>query len=305
MDHALIALSAVLLNAALAGPRPLLMRLGILALWHRPAHLARTLERKLNREHRSPQERRMRGFVLSAVAAACGMAVGWMAGSLVAQAKFLEIALLASLLPLRASWDIAAQVKAGLHARNLTRARAAFMATPVRHHALLDEYGLARSAIELLAYNAAIKIISPVLWYLLFGLPGAFISLSATLLFEASGNDDGFAQSIRKWNEWVHFLPVRLAGLLWLVAALFLPSAKATNSAQALRKMGEPAGFEGLSLSIPAFMLNLSLGGPSSAYSREWVGAGTPKPVAVDIRRSLYLFAVLHLLLIILLGLAL
>lgn len=296
-----MALSALILNALLAGPRPWLVRLGVLAWWQRPLSWARTLERKLNREHRSPQERRYRGFVLAFMAGFAALLAGLLLDALLAQAPFLEVLLLAGLISVRPIWDIASQVKRGLAMRDMMVARAAFAGTPVKHHALLDEFGLGRAAVEWLAVGCMSRMISPLLWYLALGLPGALISLSATLLDEAASSDDAFSSAIRRYGEIVHFLPARVAALLWLMASLFLPSR--TTPPQAWRLPVSVLAWRPMMLGSAAATLRLSLGGPSSAFHREWLGNGSPKPVAADVQRARYLFALLHLLFLVALGL--
>jgi adenosylcobinamide-phosphate synthase len=304
-DHALLAVSALALNAVVAGPRRVLMQVGLLELAHRPAKYARILERKLNRDHRSPSERMMRGSVLCFAAVFASIIFGALLSWIFQyNMRFLELLLLIAALPVRATWDIASGVRQGLHVNDLSYARASFTGTQIKHHALLDSHGLARCAIELVAANFAIKILSPIMWYVFFGLSGLFISLSATLLLEASPGDDDFSKPLRSFNSLVHFVPIRFAAFFWLGTSLFVPSLKTASTSQVMVLIYSGADMYRVSLAPVAYILKLSLGGPSSIYAKEWVGDGNPKPRAADIKRTLYLFALLHLFVLLLLGLA-
>lgn len=304
MERALVALCALCLNGLLGGPRAVALSFGIAAFFFRPQAWLHKLVRKLNREHRSNEERRKRGLVLLAAVLALGLLMGFSARALFqGEFHFFEMFILAALIPLRASWDIAAQVRRSLQAGDMSSGRAAFEYTPVKHYLLLDEAGLARAAMELLAVNAAQKIISPIFWYMVLGLPGFFVSIFATALFEATGGDDAFSKPIKRLHEMLHFLPVRLAALLWLAASLFLPTTRvAAVFPQAIAMLVSMADAHTQALFAPANVLKLSLGGPGSAYHKMWVGSGSPKPKAADIKRAQYLFALFCLLLLILLG---
>jgi cobalamin biosynthesis protein CobD/CbiB len=102
----------------------------------------------------------------------------------------------------------------------------------------------------------------------------------------------------------VHYIPSRIAVVLWLGAALFLPASNAAQAADQLRPSLERARPQKLALLSAASVLKLGLGGPASAYVPEaWVGTGTVKPGAADLQRALYAFILLHLFLFVLLGL--
>src|SRR5687767_5653289 len=67
MERAVLVLSALLLNAFLAGPPRWYEALGLGKLSRLCAHIVRDAERRLNRDHRSASEREMRGILLVAL----------------------------------------------------------------------------------------------------------------------------------------------------------------------------------------------------------------------------------------------
>ena len=312
MDRAVIVLSALLLNAVLGGPRRLYAPLRLSQLSQFPVTLLRDAERKLNREHRSQQQREWRGGILVAAVIVADMLAGWLGGALFSNdLHFVEIILLAALLPVRQTWDLVAQLRRYLQEGNLLQARLTLEGTVWRHYMLLDEYGLARAGIEMLAVHFSEKILAPILWYLLFGLPGFFISKSIYLMVEtlttlsSDRNGRGFKSAATFVHFLIHYVPVRIAAFLWSVAGLFPTSgnAFAGDSKALLSKAMMNGSAQTVSLLSAAGALGISLGGPSSAYAnKEWLGTGTVRATPRHLRRALYVFALLNLLLFVLLG---
>ncbi|MDE3060775.1 MAG: cobalamin biosynthesis protein [Pseudomonadota bacterium] len=302
MDRALIIVSALVLNVLLAGPRPLYIALGAVRLSRFPAKAVRGLERRLNRDHRSEAEREARGMILVLTAALGSLILGWLLGWLF-QKNLAEILIVMLALPVRPAWDIASGIGKKLKAGDANGAKQVLAGTPWRHYAVLDEYGAARAGIETLAASFSEKILAPVFWYLLFGLPGLFLSKAVYLLRETLPPDLAFSEAARTAHMLLHYIPSRLAAILWLLASLFLPSSEPRIAAGQIMPKWLAAPPLALSLLSAAGVLKLSLGGPVSVYAKEWQGNGNPRPLAADVRRALRLFALLHLLLLILVGL--
>lgn len=307
-DHLLVAILALLLNAVLAGPRSWLLASGLSSVSRFPAHLLRTLERKLNRDHRSEKERETRGILLVAMvvidAVILGYLLAWVcSGSL----GFLELFIVAACVPVRACIDIALAIHKQLRAGDIAKARQALEGTPWKHHALLDEFGVARAAIELAAVHWACKIVAPLFWYVLLGLPGLFLSKMVYLLQEVISPPNqpasAFAKATIGLNHFLHVVPVRLAVYVCLVASLFLPFGK-WREASARMAGGWNASLHQVALLGFASVLGISLGGPSSPYlAGQWVEAGTVRTTARDVKRSLVLFGLSCLLLMVFSGL--
>ena len=311
MDRPLFALCALLLNIALAGPRQWYETLGLTSLSQMPPAMLRKAERKLNREHRSLEERKWRGDILTGLVLAGSIFIGLILDILSRHdLEFIQILALTPALPIRPTWDRVSAIRASLYAGNNEAAHKALDGTPWRHHALLDAYGLARAGIETLAVNFADKIVAPLFWYFLLGLPGLFSCKAIGLMEEtltqpgARRFASGFGQAAQLVHHWMNFLPARLAAILWLIVSACLPARHFREMAKELAggiTTNETPQI--VSLAAAASVLKLMLGGPLSLYAQDkWIGSGTPKPMPGDIKRALNSFALLCLLLFILLG---
>lgn len=313
MDRAILILSAIIANALLAGPRRFYARFRLPPVLQMPAMTLRTLERKLNRENRSLQQRRLRGIILVMVVVIASIALGVMLERVFRYYfGFLELVILAVMLPVRPTWDCASDIYKALKANDLPAARKVLEGTLWRHHAVLDAHGVARAGIEMLSVHFSEKILAPAFWYVFLGLPGFFASKSIYLLKETlvrpaamtQEGDSGFGRAAYVAHFLFHFLTSRTAALLWLAAMAFLPSSRPLDATQQVIggdvDMGSP---EYVALLSTAAVLNISLGGPTSVYiGDQWLGSGRAKATAPDIRNALYLFALLHLFIIILFG---
>lgn len=309
MERALLILSALLLNAAFAGPRQWLQALGISRLSALPAQGLRSLERKLNRDHRSARERETRGTLLTVAVLLASLIAGVICGWLLKMDfRFAGLLILTLSLPVRPAWDIASLIRKHLKDGHIGAARHVLEGTAWRHHALMDEHALSRVAIETLAVSFSERIVAPALWYLALGLPGLFVSKAAWLLEETlvrPGNiDRSFSKTAQSLHYILHYIPSRLAALLWLAVAVFFPSIRLRDVLHPVMAGMAKEPPQVLSLTAAAAVMSLSLGGPGSLYANErWIGGGTARPTAVNIGRALYLFGLLHLLFFVLLGL--
>jgi adenosylcobinamide-phosphate synthase len=297
MDRALIAICALLLNALLGGPAHFHQATGLSRLQSLPARLLRELERKLNRDQRSADEREMRGVVLAAAAIAAGLVAGFVCAWLLGHFELVELVLVAFLLPIRPLWDRTAQIRKALAAGDIARARQALEGTVWRNHALLDEAGLARAAIESAAVGFSEKVLAPALIYVLFGLPGLFVckllSLGQETLSQPIATAETFGRAAIRMHEVVQYIPSRISALLWAVASGFMPSADIEKS---LRALG------GIVVMHPQALVVKT--GASSPYAGgRWLSDGNAKATALDAGRALYALLLLSLFLFIGLGL--
>jgi len=302
MDHALIVIFALALNLVFGGPRALFEATGVARIARIPAKLLRDQERNFNQPGRH--------ILLIAYTLIIALVAGIVLHYLfISNLKFLEVMLVASLLPVRQTLERTWTIKRSLEQGNALTAKQALDGTVWKHHILLDEYGVARAAIELMAVNASEKILQPILWYMLIGVPGLLVCKVITLMqdalpapFAAERTINQILLNIPALSGWVC---ARLASVLWIAASFIIPGADNQKTI---------ASFAGGVTKIPtlpyllftlATVLNVSLGGPTSAYvNTQWIGSGTAKPSATDVTRALYMFALIHVLLFVLLGLA-
>lgn len=306
-DRLLVAVSALLLNALLGGPLKLHRALKL----HKPGQwmvrAIRLLERRLNREHRPPDERRKRGTLVTMALLAAGAGAG---SALIFAFRYtyygglLEIVLVASLISLRQSADLASEVAQALARGESEAAREAFAGTAWRNAAILDGYGLSRAAVETLAARFTDRVMSPLLWYVLLGLPGLFTARMLTLLADATGHvRDFFGRTAHALAAAMHYVPSLLAGLTVCVGAMLLPGCHPVQGLHTWILSLPEAYYRRRDLAVWGATLGAALGGPASVYAQgPWLGGATARLYPRDIQRAMLLLWLAGLLFV--LGLA-
>ena len=305
----LIILLAALILDALIGDPPLLWR----TLPHPVAiigNIAGFLERKLNRPFRGQRDRLFRGALVAAgmtlAAVALGVAITelrrrWLWGWAV------ELALV---------WMMLAQQSLFFHVRRVAKALAKDGVAGGRREVAkivgrdpmsLDEFGVARAAIEFLAESFADGVVAPVFWYALFGMPGLLVCKTVNTLNSMIGHRDErylmFGMVAARLDDAIMLIPARLAGFLLVIAAAFVPRGKPLLAWRTMwRDHGRHASpNSGWPEAAMAGALDLALAGPRR-YGTElvdtgWIGAGRARATPGDIHTSLYMLAVACLLL--------
>ena len=123
---------------------------------------------------------------------------------------------IAVLLAQRSLFDHVAAVAAALHGGGLAAGRAAVAQIVGRDPESLDEYGVARAAIESLAENFSDGVVAPVFWYLLLGLPGLFAYKTANTLDSMIGHRSprylAFGWAAARLDDVLNLVPARLTG---------------------------------------------------------------------------------------------
>ena len=260
-------------------------------------------DRKLNREIRSEDSRRVRGIITVAVlvgsAAILGLMVEWLCrGSLGGAA--VEILLIAVLVAQRSLYEHVAFVGRALTAGGLGAGRDAVRHIVGRDPARLDAHGVARAAIESLAENFSDGVVAPVFWYLVLGLPGLFAYKMANTLDSMIGHQTphyrAFGWAAARFDDVANLVPARISGVLIAAAALFSERGRPRRALAIMlrdaRKHRSPnAGWpEG----AMAGALGLALAGPrhyaDSVVADPWVGEGTARAAPADIARALVLY---------------
>lgn len=306
-DRLVIAIAALLINAALMGPRSFIRRLRL----DRPARFVtralRTMERKLNRAKRSADDRAFRGMTMVVIFVAAAAAAGGALSFLLSFSYYgsvIQILLLAYLLCQRQQSDLAYAVASAVEAENAPKARAELEGTAWRNAALLDTHGLARAVIETGAVGFTEKVVSPVLWYVLLGLPGLLATRIVTALGDAAGEPrDAFGGSIAKAGWLVHYVPSLIAGILMCLASMFLPFCSPVKALQAWILAGFAYIHHRSQITVIGAALNIALGGPISVYAPGvWTGGAVARAHARDVRRSQLLLWVAAFLLLFMLA---
>jgi adenosylcobinamide-phosphate synthase len=271
-----------------------------------PRRLLAGIERRLNRENRSPVNRAVRGAVAAAVVVLIAAGLGW---GLWRAALELPFGIAAEAIVLFLALSQARVIGAMAEARDALRhgapeaARAALGGLVAGGHEGLDGFSVARAMIEQGGMGFLNRLIAPAFWFVLAGLPGAFVygaSLALAAAFAPrSGRGDAFSRAAMGIREALDYIPARLAALILILAGLFLPGASPAGGIRVLRRDGAryPGVNGGWILATLAGLLGLALLGPKGIgvavpAGDPWIGGGRAQAGAVDIRRAVYLLAV-------------
>ena len=311
LDHILLGAGPgplVLLLFALAfdayiGDPPLLYRV----IPHPVAVMGRlvaSFERRLNRRERSERNRRFRGFLVAVLLVGFAASVGWaisrLAGA-IAYGWLVELVIVMTLIAQRSLYLHVVAVARALEADGLAGGREAVAHIVGRDPANLDEYGVARAAIESCAENLSDGVIAPVLWYLALGLPGLFaykmLNTADSMIGHLSPRYEAFGATAARADAVANYIPARLTAVLIAVAAVAAPQASPLAAMKtALRDAGRHRSTNaGWPEAAMAGALGLALAGPRRYGERlvkdAWMGDGRARATARDIHRALYVTA--------------
>ena len=307
-DPLLLLLAGIAIDAIL-GEMPL-----VFAIVPHPVVLAGRaigfFDRKLNRASRSERSRRERGIVtvivLVGAAAALGAALHVLSSQDIIGAA-IEALAIGVLLSQRSLFQHVAAVAAALQSGGLPAGREAVRHIVGRDPRSLDAHGIARAAIESLAENFSDGVVAPILWYLLFGLPGLFAYKMANTLDSMIGHRTeryrAFGWAAARLDDLLNLVPAPLSGLLFVVAALFAGDSRAGPGLRIMLRDGRKhhslnAGWPEAAM---AGALGLALAGPrqyaEGRVDDPWLGDGTAQAQPPDIIRALRLYGYACLLL--------
>ncbi len=273
------------------------------------ARLMDGADHKLNRESRSHAVRTLRGALVVlfflVLALALGLGVAWASQNL-PFAWILELALLITLIAQRGL--VHGLRGAGL-ALDTDGARIALERLGGEGLEQADIHGLARQAVEISAGGFSERVMAPVFYYALFGLPGLLIYRVLSMLAIKIGRPGkkyrGFGFTAARMAGVLDLIPARLAGIIIVLAAMFVPSARpgqawkamGANSCGGDDSSGAYLGGQGWPLGAMGGALDLSLTGRHGPRdTSSWMGGGRAKAVPRDVSRALYVFGVACLL---------
>ena len=164
-----------------------------------------------------------------------------------------------------------------------------------------DDFGITRTGMGFAARSFDKGLVAPVFWYLLVGLPGAYIYAASAAFawrFGRDGFTKGFGKVALALEHVLGYVPHLLAGITMALAGLFTPTGGMTRALIG-QMMGQgAAGYDqgGLPVTAMAFSLDVSLGGPAtdldgSAVKRSWIGPkdATAKLEKGHLRRAIYI----------------
>ncbi len=294
-------LLALLIEAALGYPQPLLRAIGHPVTWMGAA--IGTLECRFNQPAASPLLRRSAGVAVLAAVVGSAAAIAFFIGRMLLPLPFgtLAVALLAStLIAQRSLHDHVARVARALEEKGLCGGRAAVAHIVGRDPAALDETGVARAAIESLAENFSDGVVAPVFWTAVGGL-GAGVAYKAintadSMVGHRNDRFAAFGWAAARLDDLVNLPASRLAAFLLVAAAAFTPGASATASWRAVRRdaprhRSPNAGYPEAAI---AGALGLALAGPRTyggvLIDDAFMGEGRRAATVADIRAALALY---------------
>jgi adenosylcobinamide-phosphate synthase len=228
------------------------------------------LDRSLNRDTRSPAQRKFAGIIVVVLLLTISALSGILIEMALRQIAFgnVLIGLMAStLIAQRSLYQHVARVRSAFTDGGLTESRRAVSMIVGRDPDQLDEAGVCRAAIESCAENFSDGVVAPVFWLALLGLPGLIaykaINTADSMIGHRSPRYLSFGWAAARLDDLVNLIPARLSGLLVAIAA---PIAGATT-ATALRVMWRDAAKHrspnaGWPESAMAGALGLALAGP-------------------------------------------
>jgi adenosylcobinamide-phosphate synthase len=292
LDPLILLLFALILDA-LIGPWFSARRLA----WH-PLNLfaavVRWCDRKMNRAHRSAADRAMRGAVMVLVLASFAGALGYGIAILarhVPEGFLLELLAILFLIDQRAVHEQVRRVAAALSTESLGDARARLQTLSGSGAADMDSHAIARTAIQIAARSFAFGVVAPAFWYVLFGLPGLMVLRAVAVIDDVVGEPSdkhrAFGFVAARLDEVLILIPAPIAGLLLVIASLFVPTARPGGALKTMTSRAAGARTLRWPVGAMAGALDVALAGGSG-----WIGTGSARARALDIRRALFLFTV-------------
>ncbi len=171
-----------------------------------------------------------------------------------------------------------------------------------------DDFTITRIGMGMVLRSLDKATVAPIIWYLILGLPGAYIYAALAALawrFGRDGYSGGFGQGIVAIEKLLGYVPNIMSGILISLAGLITPTAGMTRAFLGLAKPKGQAKYEegGLPMTAAAFSLNVSLGGPTTDLNgfnipRGWIGpkGATARLESVHLHRIAYISFIAHLL---------
>lgn len=269
---------------------------------------------RLNRPQRAVADRAFRGFVLLVIVVFLMFLLGNSLGQLAAQYPlkgltsviFLSLALTGGTV-----WFSLLKLYFAQRDNRVSRGAFYAIAQSTRTDLTnLDNFGITRVGMGLAVRSFDKGAAGPVFWFLIAGLPGAYIYAGLAALawrFGQDGNEKAFGSIILALEKLMGFVPSMLAGALVAMAGLFTPTGGMTRAIAALGHGKGRAPYEqgGWPVTALAFSLNVSLGGPSVdldglSIRRDWVGPenATAQLENGHLRRALYMSLISYMLLL-------
>jgi adenosylcobinamide-phosphate synthase len=219
-----IVVAALAFDALIGDPDWLWRRLGHPVAWI--GALIGVLDRRLNREDRSQQQRKLAGIASMTAMVAVSVSVGVLVQATVQQLPMgnIMLALIASIfIAQRSLHQHVAGVRSAFAEGGLAGARKAVARIVGRDPEQLDEASVCRAAIESCAENFSDGVVAPVFWLALLGLPGLIayktINTADSMIGHRTEPYKSYGWAAARLDDLVNLVPARLSALLLASAA--------------------------------------------------------------------------------------
>lgn len=307
---AVCALLVVSMGGALIGPfggnaNPL--------FWRAIDILFGPLGSKLDKTERKAGDLATRGLVVTIMALMLGYMVGQFFTSLSRHyPNFLivDIVALSIIMSAGAGWYALVRLYKAMNSKNLIKGAFYALATTTRTNLTTsDEFTITRVGIGMGARMLDKAVVGPIIWYLIAGLPAAYLYATLAALswrFGKEGFTKGFGAPFLALERLLGFVPNVFSGFLIGMGGLLTPTAGMTRSIISLfpAKRGHAKYEEGgAPVTAMAYALAVSLGGATqdqdgSAIQRGWAGpdGATARLEAKHLFRGLYILVMAHML---------
>ncbi|MFT5445332.1 MAG: adenosylcobinamide-phosphate synthase [Gammaproteobacteria bacterium] len=310
LEPSAIVLLALVLDMAIGDPRTLYRHVA-----HPVVLIGRVIDfgdRVLNSPGAAPAKAIASGALLVILVLGASIVIGWLMHTALARVAFggyLEALFVSTLLAFRSLFDHVRAVALALE-DSLDTARIAVAHIVGRDPDSLDGPAVARAAIESAAENFSDGVVAPVFWAVLLGLPGILAYKAINTLDSMIGHRTPrhlyFGRVAAHLDDIANWVPARLSGVLFCIAASFTPGANARSAWSSMlrdaRKHRSPnAGWQEAAV---AGALGIALAGPRQ-YGDErvndaWLGhppdssrdSAAQHATAADVHRALRLYLI-------------
>jgi len=297
----LVTLLALLIELAVGYPDRLFHAVGHPVTWM--GRLIGWLDGVLNHDYLSRTSRRIAGLIALGIATVTSAVVSYSLERFLLLLPFgiAAVALLSSaLIAQRSLYDHVARVASALDEGGRAEGRAAVSHIVGRDPESLDEYGVARAAIESLAENFSDGVVAPVFWMVFLGLPGGAIykaiNTADSMIGHRTKRHEAFGWASARLDDLVNLPASRLAAVLIVTAAATMNGGSAREAWRTIRRdaarhRSPNAGYPEAAM---AGALGLSLAG-ARVYGGVHVedatmGSGRRDATTADIRAALALY---------------
>ena len=255
----------------------------------------------------------LRGFFIAVAGFTVSFFIGQALATIVVtygQWGIAEILALSILLSSGALWIALIRLYRALHKGKVEEGVYFVLARTARNNlSAVDDFTITRTGMGLAVRGFDKAIVAPILWYLIFGLTGAYIYAGMMALnwcFGRDGASNGFAVIMASIEKLMGIVPSVISAAFLSLSCAFTPTAMITSALKGWNAHKNKADYAegGLPLTAVAYGLNVSLGGPATdldgfVIKRNWVGpdGATAQLEAGHLHRALYCVCMATLLL--------